>query len=198
MRMTKRLLCLAALPLLQAAAFGEANPYAVIASRNVFQLKPAIETPPPVEAPPPSTKITLLGIVAGFGPKQVMFKTTVGTPPKQMSYILSEGERADELTVLQIDQTRGVVRIDNHGTEQLLSLEKDNLKPGEGAVAGSPSVAPRPALPRPVRFAVPESQAPALSQEEQIIHMEINTKLNAEKVRKGMMPPIPPTPLSGQ
>ena len=169
-----RAVCLALFSLLPLLATAGANPYVAIATRNVFQLRPAVVTEPVVETPPP-VKITLLGIVTGFGPKQVMFRTTTSTPPKQASYILGEGERADELTVLQIDEKAATVRIHNQGVEQLLSLEKNGLKPGEASSGAPPAVTPRPAPPAPgVRSRPPmvEPPAPVPPQEEQVIRME--------------------------
>jgi hypothetical protein len=197
MRMKRFLFSLLTIPLVQVAVFA-ASPYSVIANRNVFQLKPVVAAPPPVETPP-LVKVTLLGIVCNPDLKQVMFRTSVGTPPKQFSCVLSEGERADDVTILEIDQINGLVRIRNQGTEQLLSMEKDALKPGDTVAAFTPPAATRPAIPRPVRpLPAVEQTAPVRSPEEQMILMEINRKLNADKVSKGMMPPMPDTPLTGQ
>lgn len=129
---------------------GQLNPYAAIVDRNVFNLKPV--PPPPPPAPPPEaqpTKITLLGIVSGFGPKQVMFKTPVGTPPKETSFALGEGERAEDFEVIEINEIAGAVRIRNHGQEEALTLEKHGMKPAASApaVPGVPGV-PRPGAPR--------------------------------------------------
>lgn len=123
---------------------GQLNPYAAIVDRNVFNLKPV---PPPAPAAPgpetQPTKITLLGIVSGFGPKQVMFKTPVGTPPKETSFALGEDERADDFHVIEINEVAGSVRIKNHGVEEALTLEKNGMKP----TGSAPAVPGLPGLP---------------------------------------------------
>jgi hypothetical protein len=258
---------------------GQLNPYTAIVDRNVFNLRPP---PPPqtnVVDTTPASKITLLGIVCGPGPKQVMFKTAVGTPPKEMSYALAEGERAGDVEVVEINEIAGTVRLKNKNDDQNLSLEKDSLKPTGGPLPGLPGLpgvpgrVPPPSLPmpggmppvtsapnpnggptggnsvttfgagsttisRPLRGqaaavgtmspqggidtsgsgrvatfgtgATPATQAALqaghaeqqlqapVSQEHQILMMEVNRKLNAEKINRGMMPPPPPTPLTGQ
>jgi hypothetical protein len=129
---------------------GQLNPYSAIVDRNVFNLKPVPPPPPPPPGPETQpTKITLLGIVSGFGPKQVMFKTPVGTPPKEMSFALGEGERAEDFEVIEINEIAGSVRIRNHGQEEALTLEKHGMKPTASAPAipGVPGV-PRPGAPR--------------------------------------------------
>ena len=105
------------------------NPYAPIVVRNVFDLNP----PPPADAgqpadPPP--KITPNGIMSIFGQLQVLFKVAgtakPGQPAKDDSYILSEGQRQDEIEVVHIDEKAGLVTFNNHGTVQELSLVKAN------------------------------------------------------------------------
>lgn len=62
-------------------------------------------------------------------------------------------------------------------------------------------------VPRPLRTApttaagynaATSASARTLSQEEQIVMMEINRKLTEDKVKRGDLPPLPPTPLTGQ
>lgn len=131
---------------------GQLNPYSAIVDRNVFNLKPV---PPPAPPPPgpetQPTKITLLGIVSGHGPKQVMFKTPVGTPPKEKSFILGEDEREDDFHVIEINEIAGSVRIKNHGVEEPLTLEKNGMKPtgSAPAVPGLPGL-PGQRLPPPI------------------------------------------------
>lgn len=236
-----------------------ANPYSAIVDRNVFNLRPP---PPPTPPTPPAdtqpSKITLLGIVSGFGPKQVMFKTPVGTPPKETSFALSEGERADDFEVIEINELAGSVRLRNHGQEETLTLEKHGMKPtgaapaipgvpvppggqripppvpvpGQPAAAGIPAPASGSAITtfgagattptRPLRVSAtssgvagpgfggtaltqphqptttPQAQQPAMTAEEQMVLMEINRKLTEDQVKKGLMPPLPPTPLTGK
>lgn len=125
-----------------------ANPYLGIVDRNVFALKPAPPPPPPPgppEAPP--QKIVLTGIVNAFNKKQVFFKTPMsakpGEAPKETSFMLSEGERAGEIEVLEINEKAGTIRVKNHNLEQSLSLKNDGMKPtgaAGGGAAGLPAV----------------------------------------------------------
>ncbi len=223
------------------------NPYLGIIDRNVFGLKPA--PPPPLPPPPvvaPPQKITLTGIVKAFGKKQVFFRTPAapkpGEPPKETSFMLSEGERAGEIEILEINEIAGTVRLKNHGVEQPLSLEKDGMKPqagsggGPAALPGVPTVfAPAGAVPgggfagggipgggpgaaltpvptystsssrgaasiqRPLRVVPsggnPQAQQlpPTPSPEEQIAIMELIRVADADKVARGVMPPLPTT-----
>jgi hypothetical protein len=121
------------------------NPYASLVQRNVFGLvpipdKPAVE-PPPVEPP---VKITLTGIMNIFGKFQAIFKTPgaakPGLPAKEESYVLTEGERQDDIEVKKINDTAGVVTFDNHGVIQELPLEiAKNVPAPTAPVAGVPA-----------------------------------------------------------
>jgi hypothetical protein len=103
------------------------NPYAPIVVRNIFGLNPPLpaDADQSVEPPP---KITPNGIMSIFGQLQVLFKVTgtakPGQPAKDDSYILSEGQRQDEIEVIHIDEKAGLVTFNNHGTVQELSLVK--------------------------------------------------------------------------
>jgi len=230
------------------------NPYAGIMERNVFALKPKPAAPGAETATVvPAQKIILQGIVSAFGRKQILFKTTMPAKPgeaaKEASFMLSEGERAGEIEVLEINDLAGTVKFNNHGTIDPKSLEKDGMKPtgSSGAVPGYPPGAsgipgsaalpggpmntgiltPGGAAPafgvggattiqRPLRSTPPPPMSvpavpagvpaqtanvpakPAMSPEEQIVLMEINRKLTAEQVARGEMPPLPPTPITGQ
>ena len=105
-----------------------ANPYTPIVTRNIFGLVP-IPTNPPVEAGPPATpppKITPNGIILLFGKLEVLFKVAVpakpGQPAKENAYVMSEGERQDDIEVTKIDQEAAVITFNNHGTVQELPL----------------------------------------------------------------------------
>jgi len=133
-RLGKIVVCLASGLVLNAGARADDgvlpnNPYAPIVVRNVFDLNP----PPPADAgqpaePPP--KITLNGIMSIFGQLQALFKVTgtakPGQPAKDDFYILSEGQRQDEIEVTHIDEQAGLVTFNNHGTVQELPLVKAN------------------------------------------------------------------------
>jgi hypothetical protein len=112
-RLGKIVVCLASGLVLNAGtragdAVSPNNPYAPIVVRNIFGLNP----PPPVDAAPPGDpppKITLNGIMSIFDHQlQVLFKVAgtakPGQPAKDESYILSEGQRQDEIEVTHIDE----------------------------------------------------------------------------------------------
>jgi hypothetical protein len=172
----------------------EGSPYASIVKQNVFRLK----SPPPVEPSKPVevllSKIVLLGIVCGPGPKQVMFKVLTGTPPRETSYALGEKEIADEFEVVEIAERAGLVRVRNHGQEQTLTLERDGMKPGGNSPPKASAVLARPSAPG---LGSNQPQKPALNVDEQMVLMEINRKLTAGQVKQGVMPPLPPTPITG-
>jgi hypothetical protein len=152
------------------------NPYQSIIDRNVFSLKPP---PPPADASevnkPQTLKITLTGITTIFGNKRVLMKTAPppvkpGEGPKtDQSYILTEGQREGDIEVLQIDEKLGSVKVNNGGTIQTLTFEKDGAKlPTTAAPPGVPGLAaPMPGLPgaRPAPqipgFATPNFQLPS-------------------------------------
>ena len=119
------------------------DPYAIVVARNIFGLNP----PPPLNAnsqntdPPP--KITPNGIMTIFGELQVLFKVAGapkpgGPPPTDESYILSEGQRQDDIEVVKIDEKNSIVTFNNHGETQQLPL-----------VVTQPSSTPSPVTTRP-------------------------------------------------
>ena len=119
------------------------QPYAVIVSRNMFGLvpipvvDPATLNQPPADPPP---KITPNGIMTIFGKLQVLFKVATKPPPgqpqKDDAYVMTEGERQDEIEVVKIDGKAGVVTFNNHGTVQELSLVPVTNPGGPTAQAG--------------------------------------------------------------
>jgi hypothetical protein len=121
----KIVICLAS-GLVWNTGFGAGNPYGPIAERNIFGLNPpqAIN----VVAPEPPSKITPDGIMTIFGTKQALFYVDVPprppTPATQKSYILSEGQRQDDIEVTHIDDKKGVVTFNNHGVVQQIPLVK--------------------------------------------------------------------------
>jgi hypothetical protein len=136
-RLGKIVVCLAGGLLLSAGARADDgvlpnNPYAPIVVRNIFALNP----PPPADAGPPADpppKITPNGIMTIFGHLQVLFKVAgtakPGQPAKDEAYILSEGQRQDEIEVTHIDEQASLVTFNNHGTVQELPLVKANPPP---------------------------------------------------------------------
>jgi len=147
-----------------APAVDSSQPYATIMARNVFGLVP-IPPPPPPPGPPedPPPKITANGIMSVFGELQALFKVSVpgkgGQPAKDQSYMLSEGQRQDDIEVTKIDEKAATITFDNHGTVQEIPLEaaKDSdsgapapglgQPPPGGFNPGLPRFRPRPGMP---------------------------------------------------
>jgi hypothetical protein len=107
--------------------------YEAISERNVFGLRPppalAGPTNPPVQLP----KIILTGITTILGNKRALMKVQPpGMKPnetaKELSLILTEGQREGEIEVLQIDEKIGSVRVNNSGAVMTLTFEKDGVK----------------------------------------------------------------------
>jgi hypothetical protein len=118
------------------------NPYATIAVRNIFGLNPPAPPKPPEDPAKDLPKITPTGIMGVFGHFQVLFKvapvaTKGGPPPKNEFYILSEGQRQDDIEVVKIDEQNSLVTFDNHGLTQELPLAAAAASPGGGAAATS-------------------------------------------------------------
>lgn len=125
------------------------NPYAAIVTRNVFAL---VASPPPADpnAKPEASlpKITPTGIMTVFGHSQVLFKVAGtaakrGQPAKDEFYILSQGQRQDDIEVTKIDEKNSLVTFDNHGITQELPLV--NTPTSSGPAASSSPVARNPA-----------------------------------------------------
>ena len=134
-RLGKIVVCLAGGLVLNAGARADDvvlpnNPYAPIVVRNVFGLNPPQPVDPNATQADPPPKITPNGIMSIFGQLQVLFKVAgtakPGQPAKDESYILSEGQRQDEIEVIQIDEKASLVTFNNHGTVQEIPLAKAN------------------------------------------------------------------------
>jgi hypothetical protein len=127
------------------------QPYATIVERNVFGLVP-IPTNAPVDpnAATPPPKITPNGIMTVFGKLQVLFKVAVpakGTvPAKDESYVMSEGDRQDEIEVQKIDEAKAVITFNNHGVVQQLPLVASTGSSGGSPSGPSPTGVPPPGM----------------------------------------------------
>ncbi len=123
------------------------NPYGLVVARNVFGLNPP-PPPGPVQPADPPPKITPNGIMSIFGTVQALFKVTVtipGQPAKDKSYMLSEGQREDDIEVTKIDEKNAIITFDNHGTVQELPLANGQASGGDAAPGGAPGgMPPRP------------------------------------------------------
>jgi hypothetical protein len=103
------------------------DPYATVVARNIFGLNPPPPPTPPTPSDPPP-KIVPNGIMSILGQLQVLFKVPATAKPKpgepaiDQSYILSEGQRQDDIEVVKIDEASGVITFNNHGETQVLPL----------------------------------------------------------------------------
>jgi len=128
------------------------NPYTAIPDRNVFGLNPIVVADTS-NAPEPPVKITANGIMSIFGKLQVLFKTSgggpakPGQPAKDQSYVLSIGQRQDDIEVIKIDEKNGLVTFNNHGLMQDLTLTPIAATPAPAVMPGA--VNPNPASAAP-------------------------------------------------
>jgi hypothetical protein len=116
------------------------NPYASIVTRNVFGLNPPTPPDTSTDSGPPPPKITLTGITTIFGPAEALFKVAgvprLGKPPKDESYILTEGQGQDDVDVTHIDVTKGIVTFNNHGVVQDIPLVAGVASGGDSGSGG--------------------------------------------------------------
>jgi hypothetical protein len=135
------------------------NPYGGIVQRNVFDVKPPAPIPL-VEAPPTPQMpdIWLNGLTDILGKKQVMMKVRFPSkPPKEESYILTEGQREGDIEILAIDVKAGTVKVKIFDQIRELSLEVNGVKPAnappDAAIAqpARSTDAPSPLPPAPIR-----------------------------------------------
>jgi hypothetical protein len=120
------------------------NPYAPVVARNIFGLNPPQPIAPVDASPPP--KITANGIMTIFGSRQALFKVAStakpGQPGKDNSYILSEGQRQDDIEVTRIDEKAGIITFNNHGTVQQIPLTTAPTLTAPATFAANPNPAP--------------------------------------------------------
>jgi len=135
------------------------GPFASIVARNMFSLVPIPpEAPSVVDPVDPPPKITPTGIMTIFGRDQALFKASnmarPGQPSKEEAYVLSEGERQDDIEVVKIDHLDGVITFNNHGTIQELPLVPVKDSGGRSSSAsGGRSALPFATIPRPGNYA---------------------------------------------
>jgi len=104
-----------------------ASPYAAISERNVFHLRPPPAFRPELkQAPLP--RVHLTGITTILRGKRALLKVDFPAKPperpKQESYILTEGQRAGTIEVLEIDEKAAQVKVDNSGVVTNITFEK--------------------------------------------------------------------------
>jgi hypothetical protein len=195
------------------------NPYAPIVAHNMFGLNPPQAAAASADVNPPP-KITPTGIMTIFGSRQVLFTVDGASKPGQSgkggSYILSEGQRQDDIEVIRINEKSGVVTFNNHGMVQEIPLTKApaittptvptpiavNSRPLTRTVVplvnGGNNDGNLRAIPTRGSGSTQQSQQSqnTLTPEAQIISMEVNRQLTADQVLKGELPPLPPTELT--
>lgn len=119
--------------------------YQGISERNAFGLKPPAQPRIEVKAPP-LPKLILTGITTILGDKRALMKAEppgakAGDHSKELSLILTEGQREGDIEVLQIDENAGSVKVNNSGTVMTLTFDKDGPKPPNTPPPGLPSTA---------------------------------------------------------
>ena len=129
------------------------SPYQGIAASNVFRLNPlGVSLPDPPAAPLP--RVTLAGITTFSDRRIALLKVRMPASPgqqaREVSCILSEGQRAGPIEVLQINEKAGSVKVNNSGTVIVLTFEKDGpvlrnipLPPAPPPVPFEPGPRPR-------------------------------------------------------
>ena len=127
------------------------SPYQGIVSRNVFGLVPV---PTQVKAVPPAPlpKVQPVGITTMLGDKRALLKVSVPAmppePAKELSCILTVGQREGPIEVLEIDERAGSVTVNNSGTVQVLTLQQDSPRPQTLALSPPPTPLPMQAAAR--------------------------------------------------
>ena len=121
------------------------NPYMAIAGSNSFRLKPPQrqeQEPPVLELP----RIKLVGITT-FGDKRMLLMVYLPArppePARELSCILTIGQREGPIELVDVDEVAGRVTVRNSGKVMLLTLE--NEKPGPQKTAMPPAL-PTPPL----------------------------------------------------
>jgi hypothetical protein len=117
-------LCVATTTLVAAAAQQRKQPYQTISERNVFGLRPALPDIPPPPLPvrsPPLPIVRLTGLTDLTGEKVALLEISYpGGPVKKP--IMSEGEKADDVEVLEIDLDSSQVRMQIAGVQTNLTF----------------------------------------------------------------------------
>jgi hypothetical protein len=138
------------------------NQYDGIPQRNVFGLRPPQAPPPTAETPAALPKIILTGITTILDTKRALMKVAPANvrqvePGKELSLILTEGQREGQVEVLQIDEKAGSVKVNNSGTVMVLTFEKDGAKlPPASTAHGVAATNPLPSsLPSTNPFSLP-------------------------------------------
>jgi hypothetical protein len=118
-----------------------------IAGSNVFRLKPP-QPPPPEPPPAPLARVKVVGITTFPGDKRALLKVYLPAippePAKEVSCILTVGQREGPIEVLEIDEIAGSVKVKNSGTVMVLTLEKGSPRPENPSLPREPPPLPMP------------------------------------------------------
>jgi hypothetical protein len=159
-----------------------------------------------------SAKITTTGVMTILGSPQVIFKVTEPSVGFEKEYVLSEKQRRDDIEVVSINLTNGMVVFNNHGVRQEIPLPHASVF---GATApdadGLPMSFPHPDIPRPggLGSGIPpylggdqdagqSSQLP-LTPDQQILMIEAqraNYKLKGDPESLRLANSLPPTAMT--
>jgi hypothetical protein len=109
---------------LETQADGVADQFASIPARNIFRLATKPVGPPVV--PPELPKVRLQGVTSILGKPQALLAIPMDTKSAatEICCILEEGETRNEIVVLEVDVKTAKVRLNNHGSEQILGAKK--------------------------------------------------------------------------
>jgi hypothetical protein len=122
-----------------------ANPYAVIAERNLFDLRPRLTAVPP-RPPAPAPQVTLTGITTILPTKRALLEVAQPasghTAAHKDSYILTEGQRQGPVEVMKIDEKTDSVTADIYGKVMVLTFEKNGPKLPKARPAPHPPILP--------------------------------------------------------
>ena len=144
------LLCLLVCPASRAGLQSSSpNRYQSIFDRNVFHLVPE---PPPPEAPrPPLPEVALTGITTILDDKLALLKIRypagAAGPAKEEECILKPGQREGPIEVLEIDERRERVTVNNSGRVMTITFApagaEHGATPGERVVRHPPFITER-------------------------------------------------------
>lgn len=146
-----------------AEAVVDSSPYAAIAGRNSFALKPPAPPAAVVTPVTPPSGIELQGISTILGRPQVLLKIKVPPrppePAKDKSVVLDIGQREGDVEVLSIDNVAGIVSLKNQGSPLTLNMKDNAAKPAAGPALPPPSLLPPP----PANLPAPSSGTGAVA-----------------------------------
>jgi hypothetical protein len=127
------------------------NPYLGIAGSNISRLQPPQRVVPGLP-PPPLARIKAVGITTILGDKLALLKVYLPAippePAKEISCILTIGQREGPVEVLEIDEMAGSVKVSNSGTVTVLTLEKGIPNPKYPSLPPEPPPLPTQAASR--------------------------------------------------